>query len=335
MRAIRQGPRPSHSTAITQPAEAPVRILYIAGYSRSGSTLLLRLLGEIEGVLAVGELFDVWRRSYQQNQLCGCGEKFGNCPFWSAVTERAFHATPEQLDTSVLQRQRQRVQGYRTFPQHLIRLLRSGRFHNQLAAYTSHLHDLYAAISQESGARIVVDSSKVPQYAWVLNEVPTFEVHVCHLVRDSRAAAFSWQRRRVRPEIHWKLEHMDRHSLTRSAFEWCTFNLLLDVTANRFASYTLVRYEDLVRQPAVELSRIGSALHEEWSHLTFNETVSLGVSHTASGNPARFQVGATGISSDSEWERAMPRRAQLAVTAMTAPLLARYGYRLSGASESD
>ena len=75
----------------------PIKILYIGGYSRSGTTLLLRLLGELPGMVAVGELFDVWDRSYRQNQLCGCGTAFHECDFWREVTLKAFGCEPADL----------------------------------------------------------------------------------------------------------------------------------------------------------------------------------------------------------------------------------------------
>jgi hypothetical protein len=52
----------------------------------------------------------------------------------------------------------------------------------------------------------------------------------------------------------------------------------------------------------------------------------LGVHHTASGNPMRFSTGRIAIRPDDAWREAMPRTQRRAVTALTLPLLARYGY---------
>jgi hypothetical protein len=48
------------------------------------------------------------------------------------------------------------------------------------------------------------------------------------------------------------------------------------------------------------------------------------VSHTASGNPGRFQTGEVAVSPDPEWAHAMGGSARLIVTGRTAPNLARY-----------
>ena len=96
--------------------DAPIKILYIGGYSRSGSTLLLRLLAESPGLVAVGELFDVWNRSYRDNQLCGCGLGFRECPFWQQTTVEAFGAGPAAIPWANYEARRRRVQGVTSVP---------------------------------------------------------------------------------------------------------------------------------------------------------------------------------------------------------------------------
>src|SRR5437870_4438917 len=75
-----------------RPPEAsmrPVRVLYIGGCGRSGSTLLDRMLGQVPGVCSLGELTHLWR-GLLDNAECGCGAPIRDCPFWRAVGECAF-----------------------------------------------------------------------------------------------------------------------------------------------------------------------------------------------------------------------------------------------------
>ena len=51
-----------------------VRVAYIAGAGRSGSTLLAMMLGTLPGWVSVGELRHLWARGVEENQLCGCGD---------------------------------------------------------------------------------------------------------------------------------------------------------------------------------------------------------------------------------------------------------------------
>ena len=48
------------------------------------------LLGRLPDMVAVGELRYVWQAGVEANELCGCGEPFDECPFWTAVGEEAF-----------------------------------------------------------------------------------------------------------------------------------------------------------------------------------------------------------------------------------------------------
>ena len=66
------------------------RVMYVASWSRSGSTLLDLMLGQIPGFVSVGELRFLWERGVREGQLCGCGAPVPKCPFWSRVLEEVF-----------------------------------------------------------------------------------------------------------------------------------------------------------------------------------------------------------------------------------------------------
>ncbi len=56
----------------------------------------------------------------------------------------------------------------------------------------------------------------------------------------------------------------------------------------------------------------------------------LTTSHTVAGNPMRFRTGRIELRRDDAWRQQLPRRQQRVISALTAPLLARYGYSLGG-----
>ncbi len=314
-----------------------IKVLYIGGYSRSGSTLLLRAIGEAHGVVAVGELINIWSRGYVENQLCGCGEPFRKCDFWNEVSQETFGLTSDDVPGQAMFELQQAVHGYAAFPKLWIPSLRTASYRRDFQRYAGIIGDLYAAICKVSGARLVVDSSKLPQFARMLSEVDTVDMHLTHLVRDSRGTAFSWRRPKVMTEIHWKRQEMDRHSLMRSAVEWSAFNFLLGTDRRRPASYTLLRYEDLVRSPGAELEALAHGMGEDGIATELQGTgsdVALRMSHTVAGNPSRFDAGKTRIAADEEWRTAMPAGQRILVTAVTAPMLRRHGYRLRSSPPS-
>jgi hypothetical protein len=60
-------------------AEDRLKVLYVTGFGRSGTTILDNILGQLDGVFAAGELHYIWDRSLEQNRLCACGEAFADC----------------------------------------------------------------------------------------------------------------------------------------------------------------------------------------------------------------------------------------------------------------
>ena len=171
-----------------------VKVLYIGGYGRSGSTLLERILGQFPGVLSVGEMRHVWNRSFRDNSLCSCGTPFLSCEFWSAVVRDAFGSQPI-LDVDEIIQLKRSVDRIKYIPW-ITRSLRvpSGRFGDRLQRYATLLAVLYRSIQKVASAKVIVDSSKDPSFAFVLASIPEIRLSVVHLVRDSRAVAFSWTR---------------------------------------------------------------------------------------------------------------------------------------------
>ncbi|MGH2557088.1 MAG: sulfotransferase [Actinomycetota bacterium] len=303
-----------------------MRVVFIAGYARSGSTLLERLLGQIDGFESFGELRHIWFRSFEENQLCGCGRPFHDCPFWGEVVTRAYGGF-DKVNAAAIGRVKHSVDAFVQIPQ----ILSGGwsrSFRRRMASYAERLSALYRAIQAVSGATYLVDATKDPQHALILALIPGFDVRIVHLVRDSRAVVFSWRRTRRRPEIHWEHRDMPRYPGVRTVIAWSMTNLGAEA-ARRRLPYVRVRYEDLVRDPSRELAGILEALGLEGGDLGFVRPGSavLAPAHTVAGNPMRFRTGAIEIRPDDEWSARMGPFHRSLITGLTRGLLTRYGYR--------
>jgi hypothetical protein len=307
--------------------DSRIKVIYIAGYGRSGSTLLDRMLGQIEGFFSVGELRHIWERSFIQNQLCGCGIPFKNCNFWNTIVEEAFGGF-ENINIKELLHLKRSVDRMRYIPALVLPWLRTNKLNNSLNEYTQVLIHLYRAICTVSGSEVIVDSTKDPSYGFILATMQDIDLQVVHLVRDSRAVAYSWQRKKRRLEIHWENALMPRYSLVKSAMEWNVMNILAQGLKRVSSHYVIVRYEDLVRNPKDRILYVLKALGIDNTQLDFinDGLVEFKVSHTVSGNPSRFNHGQIKICPDVEWKAKMPLTKRLVVSALTWPLLLRYGY---------
>ncbi len=307
-----------------------VPVLYIAGSGRSGSTLLERMLGGVEGFLPVGELRFVWQRGFEENHLCSCGAPFRSCPFWNRVLDEAFGGL-NAVDHRRIMHLQSRVDRMRYIPELVAPRARRAGFRRALAEYSDVLLRLYRGVAAVSGAATVVDSSKEPPYAFVLRTIPGIDLFVAHLVRDSRAVAYSWQRKRVRPEIAGRVQYMRRYTPAVSAHEWNRKNGLFELLARTRTRVSRLRYEDLTADPAGRLSELLRTYADgrPVAHLVTGAAPALDI-HSVSGNPIRFERGALAIRPDMEWRTAMDPSARRTVQLITLPLLARYGYLHDG-----
>lgn len=286
------------------------RVIYLGGLGRSGSTLLERLLGELPGVVALGEVVHLWERGVLAEELCGCGVPFPACAFWRQVGERAFGGWTRWLAERVLTL-RHRVDRTRRIPRIA---------HPDLAEYVRAYQLLYDA----TGARVVIDSSKHASLACCL-VTSGVDVRVVHVVRDPRAVAHSWGRTVARPEDG---RPMTRWGPARAAVHWTAQNAALELLARRGARVTTVRYEDLLAAPETTLTALAREL-ELAVECPFvdGRTAWLGPAHTVSGNPMRFHVGRVELRRDDSWAMGLPDGDRRVVNALTWPLRARYGYR--------
>jgi len=67
-----------------------MKVLYIGGSGRSGTTIIGNILGSARGFVHVGELRYIFDRGLIQNRLCGCSAPFRRCSVWNEVLLQAF-----------------------------------------------------------------------------------------------------------------------------------------------------------------------------------------------------------------------------------------------------
>jgi hypothetical protein len=304
-------------------SSSSIRVIFLGGLGRSGTTLLERLLGEVPGVVPLGEVVHLWARGVIAGEPCGCGDAFADCPFWHEVGRRAFRGWSPGLAERMLWL-RQRVDRTRRIP---ALAFRTGRDH-ELAEYVARYRRLYTAAAEVAGCPFVIDSSKHASLAFCLVAAGV-DVHVVHVVRDPRAVAHSWQRPVERPEDG---RLMTQWPPVRTALHWSAQNLALEFLSTCGIRVTRVRYEDLLDEPGRTLGELARRLRLGAPPGCLTERgARLSVAHTVSGNPVRFATGPLRLARDDRWRADLPRPHHRLVTALTWPLMLRYGYRESAA----
>jgi hypothetical protein len=279
------------------------------------------MLSEYGSVVSVGELTYIADRGFAEDQLCSCGMSFKGCPFWSEVVARVAGSEPATWfqEFSVLRAKNNRL---RHIPKAMIASRWTATTQPDVRAYAGMLDKLYGAITEVSGAALIVDSSKMPSHGFVIASSEKVTLYALHLVRDARGVAFSQQKVRIRPEIHWKEATMPRFSPARSAIDWIVVNSATQALAGASSIYMRFRYEDVVTQDDIVeqvLRGIGMSPEEI--------AKGSGARHELSGNPMRFEPRIKVVPDDA-WISEMASRERWETTIIACPLLRHYGYSL-------
>ncbi len=261
-----------------------IPLIYIAGSSYSGSTLMDLVLGSHPGIESLGEakkIAAVQSSDGGAPATCNCGDPVSSCAFWQTVLpgNMTFRADDPGANADLCRR----------------------------------------ALSFR-GRQVVLDNSKNIGRALMLHRSGLFELHVLHMVRDSRAVVFSHRRKAERRAQ----DHAYR--LAPTARQWERLNQRL---ARAFRScsgtgYLRVCYEDLVARPEEEVRRVLREVSLPWDPQTlkFRE----GRHHGIEGNRMRLDTNRD-IVLDDEYLGGLGRFEWCAITVLTARGLRNFGYR--------
>jgi hypothetical protein len=332
--SVTKGVRVSSTQTQEARADSPrasgVRLLFIGGWGRSGSTLVERLLGEMPEITGGGEITHMWLRAIRDDERCSCGAIFSECPFWCAVGESAFNGWAN-LDVDEVVRLKRRVDRMRYVPRLALPTAVTRR-RDDLQRYLDIYRCVYRAIAEVSGASVVIDSSKHASLAFALRHDRDLDLRVLHLVRDSRGVAYSWSKAVRRPEVVANETLMPQYSIIKSAVLWTCHNALFHLLSWVGTPTLRMRYEQLIDHPADHLVEIRKFVGLPGDAPAFIDddgtgpVAHLGMSHSVSGNPMRFQSGAIRLRRDAAWRTEMPAGKRRLVSLLTWPSRVRYGY---------
>jgi hypothetical protein len=317
------------------PDTGPVDVVAIAGTGQNGATLFCRMLGALPGYIAVGEIGRLWDKGLIENVACACGRPFRECPFWTEVGDRAFGGW-HTLDTAEVMRLYQSLTLYNSRLQHPFALplilfpQLSGRYARDLHAYADLMQRLYRAVLDVSGARVIVDSMKIPAHVYMVSRSPGFRTRVLHLVRDSRGVAYSNTKKVERQGSRTDQPFRVQRDPRKSSVKWTWFNLSYPVLRWFGTPMMRVRYENLVRHPREVLSDsatfLGVPVASDTLGFLHDGQVDLPPGHIPAGNRMRMVSGTVALRVDDAWRRELDPASRRLVTLITWPLLRRYGY---------
>ena len=172
-----------------------IKIITVAGSGRSGSTLVALLLSQHKQTFNLGQMRHL-ASAWLANAPCSCGRTLQDCAIYAPVVRSVFG--PEPIDKLPV------------FQAGLGKLLKDvsqtrhwgdedtrNRLANLHSATLGQVREIVDAVGQQTGARMFVDSSKMPEMALVFDLAFPGAVVVLNLLRDPRAVACSWHLKRA------------------------------------------------------------------------------------------------------------------------------------------
>lgn len=304
---------------------APVKVVYVLGTQRGGTTIAGRLLGAMDGFAFVGELRRLWETGPDGERRCGCGATHRQCPVWSAVL-------PTVVDDGPPLEEVRRWQALLT-SRHPSSLAPWPLTHRPAAlddarrGYGALLRTAYQSLADASGARVIVDSSKLPAEGRLVLELDDVEASLVHVVRDPRATAYSLIRRSKRPAT--VLGAHPRETLSGSA-GWLVRHAAASAVRHTAAAgrSMVVRYESVATDPNGFLRAVAQLVGEEapTDDVVVDRTFEAGPDHTPTGG-GRFARARIELVRDDRWKADLTAADRLLATAVTAPLAGPWGYR--------
>lgn len=300
--------------------------LYIMSRPHSGSTILDILLGNTAEVESIGQLISDLGKL---DNLCSCGAKIRDCPFWSAVRGALAQAGIDWDEAVAASLGQAHVRRF-------VATWWAGADEPRLRRLASLTEALERAILAVNGKPVMLDSSKEPTRGlFLLKYVPS--ARVVRLVRNPLSAVASH---------HWRLEKQGRfHFLRReyrqpalaplflvlAAGSWLVGNLLAEIAVRAARERVVrIRYEDLRDDPSRELARLGAALGIDVTaaiqKLERGEPFSAG--HNIGGNAIRLEQQLRFDPQREAQRLGLPRWVEWVTLGLCWPLMLAYGYPL-------
>jgi len=260
-----------------------LKVIYILGAGRSGSTVLSMLLGNQSGIFNAGEIRYLLYENMRSKDLpCSCGLRVVDCPFWGDIVSTLKSSLTHRVTETLRSRNTPKL------------FTKSGK--NKIRLLANELQELYGVIASKAGTRAIVDTSKHPLFAYCLKTAPGIELCIVHLVRDPRGMVSSWSRSKG---------YLKARPALSVAMTWNQLNGLAEVLFRNHSPRIRLRYEDFVRRPLESLNQIvklcglnaelHNTVHEDGSfHLRKGQ-------HVVAGNPDKFSLGSVIRIQEKPW----------------------------------
>lgn len=298
-------------------ADDKIKVIYCMGSGRSGSTLLNIILSNHSKIFGAGEINSI-QRIKQEKFNCSCGKRIVECDFWGGVMEKWNKAQQKETPSETISK----IHGIDNFksPMAWIKCLLGFPFQSRFFKnYLESTYNFYKAIVEESGRPVIMDISKNPLRALVLNAHPKIDLRLIHLVRDGRGVAWSINK--------YEKTDIRRKPVWRAALFWTIVNRQSNFVRKRVKNSGLILYEDLVNFPAETIKSIAAIADVYPAPILdgLNGNLAQEETHIMAGNKLRRQKNIT-LKLDTKWKENLSEEQINSFMKIAGTTMADYGY---------
>ena len=236
-----------------------MKVIAISGSGRSGSTLLSLLLTQHYEVFNLGQNRHLWR-SYENDEPCSCAETLKGCTVYGKVVAESYAAASTPEISAMRHLEKAFARDARRQSDWADEAVRNELQQNN-QDFLGRMADVLDRIAAVTNKLYFVDSSKTPEMALAFSLLPNVDLYVLNLVRDPRAVACSWQKRKG-----------SFSTTTKKTRDWLLRQRRLEGWKPELGPrFLTVRYEDLAARPIDTIAVIS-----EWADLPVSETLFMG-----------------------------------------------------------
>lgn len=282
-------------------------MIYLLGYSRSGSTLIEDIISKELSVSSLGEVKYFIERGLVWKESCSCGKNVNDCQLWSHVlTEFNRHSPNGRYTLYELQHYANLVEKFESTRWFIKNFLFTKN--KQLQEYLDTQMKVNTSIEIALNQSNYIDSSKMPARLFWLDRISPKKPRVIFVVRDPRAVAWSCGRKIKRNEanlsLNRRLEEMPRFGFFSAILRWAlNTTISLAVLKLTKSPCITIKYEDFVNDKASAVNAISIFINGDQQ-----QTNSICMNgHSISGNPRRLTGGLKNIKPDEEWKYMLPK----------------------------
>lgn len=226
-----------------------MKVIYIMGAGRSGSTILGIILGNLDNCFYAGELSSWNKRKGKPNS----NDK-SDLLFWTSIKNKIL----TQLGY-YYSRKFYRLE-HHTGIKNIIKLKKK----YLLNEYSEFNFKLFSLIKKTKNINYIIDSSHYPLRAYLLNKIPNIELYLIYLTRNPYKIVNSFQKKKV--------EQPPKSVLFANFY-------LLGVTIESEIIYRIVgdikkiklKYEDIINNRETFCERISNFLDIKKTIISFND----------------------------------------------------------------